>query len=86
VTTGYISIGSDSAGRRRVNVAPPGAGVAREITVVLLSDAAGDGEAEIAGIDVHSAAVLRVVQTCLPASHGGLTAAKVREAIANAGR
>ena len=37
------------------------------------------------GIDVHSPAVLRVVQTCLPASHGGLTAAKVREAIAHAG-
>jgi len=37
------------------------------------------------GIDVHSPTVLRVVQTCLPASHGGLTAAKVREAIANAG-
>lgn len=41
---------------------------------------------EAAGIDVHSAAVLRVVQTCLPASHGGLTAAKVRQAIADAGR
>ena len=40
---------------------------------------------EAQGIDVRSAAVLRVVQTCLPASHGGLTAAKVREAIANAG-
>lgn len=37
------------------------------------------------GIDVHSPAVLRVVQACLPASHGGLTAAKVREAIQNAG-
>ena len=37
------------------------------------------------GIDVHSPAILHVVQTCLPASHGGLTAAKVREAIANAG-
>lgn len=37
------------------------------------------------GIDVHSPAVLRVVQACLPASHGGLTAAKVREAISNAG-
>lgn len=37
------------------------------------------------GIDVHSPAVLHVVQTCLPASHGGLTAAKVRAAIANAG-
>lgn len=40
---------------------------------------------QAAGIDVHSAAVLHVVQTCLPASHGGLTVAKVEEAIANAG-
>jgi hypothetical protein len=39
-----------------------------------------------AGIDVHSPTILRTVQTCLPASHGALTAAKVREAIANAGR
>jgi hypothetical protein len=38
------------------------------------------------GIDVHSPAVLRVVQTCLPASHGALTAAKVREALNRAGR
>lgn len=38
------------------------------------------------GIDVHSPAVLRVVQACLPASHGALTPAKVREAIENAGR
>jgi hypothetical protein len=38
------------------------------------------------GIDVHAPAVLRVVQACLPASHGGLTAAKVREALGNAGR
>jgi hypothetical protein len=37
------------------------------------------------GINVHAPAVLRVVQTCLPASHGGLTAAKVREALNNAG-
>lgn len=37
------------------------------------------------GIDVRSPAVLRVVQACLPASHGALTAAKVREAIKNAG-
>jgi hypothetical protein len=33
------------------------------------------------GIDVHSPAVLRVVQACLPASHGGLTAARVRAAL-----
>jgi hypothetical protein len=35
------------------------------------------------GIDVHSPQILRVVQTCLPASHGALTAAKVREALQN---
>jgi hypothetical protein len=38
------------------------------------------------GIDVHSPAVLRVVNTCLPASHGALTPAKIREALKNAGR
>jgi hypothetical protein len=37
------------------------------------------------GIDVHSPAVLRVVQACLPASHGALTPAKVKEALNNAG-
>jgi hypothetical protein len=37
------------------------------------------------GIDVHSPAVLQAVQACLPASHGALTPAKVREALANAG-
>jgi len=37
------------------------------------------------GINVHAPAVLRVVQACLPASHGALTAAKVREALNNAG-
>jgi hypothetical protein len=37
------------------------------------------------GIDVRSPAVLRIVQACLPASHGGLTPAKVREALNNAG-
>jgi hypothetical protein len=38
------------------------------------------------GIDVHSPAFLHVVQACLPASHGALTPAKVREALNNAGR
>jgi hypothetical protein len=38
------------------------------------------------GIDVHSPAVLHVVQACLPASHGALTPAKVRAALNNAGR
>ncbi len=37
------------------------------------------------GIDVHSPAVLHAVQTCLPASHGALTPAKVAEALKNAG-
>jgi hypothetical protein len=37
------------------------------------------------GIDVHSPAFLQAVQACLPASHGGLTAAKVRAAINHAG-
>jgi hypothetical protein len=36
------------------------------------------------GIDVHSPAVLHVVQECLPASHGALTPAKVRQALADA--
>ena len=36
------------------------------------------------GINVHSPAVLRVVQACLPASHGGLTPARVREALNHA--
>jgi len=40
---------------------------------------------EAHGIDVRSPQVLRVVQRCLPASHGGLTAAMVRHAIAEAG-
>lgn len=37
------------------------------------------------GIDVHSPAVLRIVQACLPASHGALTMQKVAEALRNAG-
>ena len=36
------------------------------------------------GIDVHSPAVLRAVQACLPASHGLLTPAKVAQALNNA--
>ena len=37
------------------------------------------------GIDVHSPAALKAVQECLPASHGWLTPAKVRQAINRAG-
>ena len=36
------------------------------------------------GIDVHSPAVLRVVQACLPAAHGAITPADVRAAINHA--
>jgi len=38
------------------------------------------------GIDVHSPVVLRTVQACLPASHGALTPAMVREALNRTGR
>jgi hypothetical protein len=37
------------------------------------------------GIDLHSPAVLRAVQACLPASHGALTLAKVRAALNHSG-
>jgi len=52
-------------------------------------DPTAQGELSVAmvqahGIDVHSPAVLHVVQVCLPASHGALTPAKVREALNNA--
>ena len=40
---------------------------------------------EAQGIDVHAQAFLRIVQRCLPASHGALTPAQVRKAIAEAG-
>jgi hypothetical protein len=40
---------------------------------------------EAQGIDVHSHAVLRIVQECLPASHGALTPAKVEQAINGTG-
>lgn len=39
---------------------------------------------QAAGIDVHSPAFLQAVQSCLPASHGGLTPAKVRAALNHA--
>lgn len=53
-------------------------------------DPTAQGELSVAmveaqGVDVHSPAVLRIVRTCLPASHGALTMAKVNEAIRNAG-
>jgi hypothetical protein len=37
------------------------------------------------GIDVHSPEVLKIVKACLPASHGALTPAKIRESLNNAG-
>jgi hypothetical protein len=40
---------------------------------------------EAAGVDVHSTAVLHVAQTCIPASHGGLTMKKIRESINGSG-
>jgi hypothetical protein len=40
---------------------------------------------EAQGINIHDPAVLQAVETCLPASHGLLTPAKVREALAQTG-
>ena len=58
--------------------------------VARFPDPNAQGELSVAmvqaqGIDVHSPQVLHVVQECLPASHGALTPAKVREALSNAG-
>ncbi len=58
--------------------------------VTRFPDPTAQGDLSIAtvqaqGIDVHSPAVLRVVQACLPASHGELTPAKVAEALNHAG-
>jgi hypothetical protein len=51
-------------------------------------DAQGDLSIEMVraqGIDIHSPAVLQTVHVCLPASHGELTEAKVRQALREAG-
>ena len=58
--------------------------------VTRFPDPTAQGELTVAmveaqGIDVSSPVVLRIVQRCLPASHGALTMAKVREALRNAG-
>ena len=54
--------------------------------VARFPDPTGQGELTVAmvaaqGINVNSPQVLHVVQVCLPASNGGLTPAKVRQAI-----
>lgn len=56
--------------------------------VASFPDPTAQGELSVAmvaaqGINVNSPQVLRVVQACLPASHGGLTPAKVRQALSN---
>jgi hypothetical protein len=82
----------ESAAQQRTRLADElsFAGCMRRHGVSRFPDPTAQGELSVAmvqaqGIDVHSPAVLRVVQACLPASHGALTPAKVREAIANAG-
>ena len=55
--------------------------------VTVVDNASGDGSVEMVqaqGIDVHSPTVLHVVNTCLPASHGALTPAKVRASLQHA--
>lgn len=54
--------------------------------VTRFPDPTPQGELSIAsvqaqGIDLHSPSVLRVVATCLPASHGALTPARVGQAL-----
>jgi hypothetical protein len=66
------------------------AGCMRSHGVSRFPDPTAQGElsvemVEAQGIDVHSPTVLRVVQKCLPASHGALTPAKIREALNGAG-
>jgi hypothetical protein len=56
--------------------------------VTRFPDPTAQGELTVAsvqaqGIDVHSQKILQAIQACLPASHGGLTPAKVRAALMN---
>jgi hypothetical protein len=58
--------------------------------VIHFPDPTAQGELSIAmvqaqGVNVHSPSVLRIVQRCLPASHGALTAAKVAQALHDVG-
>jgi hypothetical protein len=58
--------------------------------VTKFPDPTAQGELSIAmiqaqGIDLHSPAVLRIVHTCLPASHGALTPAMVAQALNDLG-
>jgi hypothetical protein len=67
------------------------AGCMRRHGLSRFPDPTGQGELTVEmvqaqGIDVHSPAVLHVVQACLPASHGWLTPAKVRAALNETGR
>lgn len=56
--------------------------------VARFPDPTAQGELSVAmvaaqGINVNSPHLLHIVQACLPASHGGLTPAKVRQALNN---
>ena len=58
--------------------------------VTRFPDPTAQGELSVAmvraqGVDVHAPAVLTAVKTCLPASHGALTAAQIRAALNDAG-
>jgi hypothetical protein len=89
---GLIAPRQDTAQQTRIRVADElsFARCMRGHGVTRFPDPPAQGDVTVAmvqaqGIDVHSPAVLRVVQTCLPASHGWLTPARVREALHNAG-
>ena len=53
--------------------------------IVVLTSRVSVEMVQAQGIVLHSPAVLQAVQACLPASHGLLTPAKVRAALAHAG-
>ena len=88
---GHLSAPQDTARQRRTQIADElsFARCMRSRGVSRFPDPTAQGDLSVAmvraqGINVHSPAVLRVVQACLPASHGALTPVKVREALHNA--
>ena len=88
---GVIEAPQDTAQQTRTHIADElsFAGCMRSHGVPRFPDPTAHGDLSVQmvqaqGIDVHSAAVLRIVYACLPASHGALTPAQVRQALHDA--
>jgi hypothetical protein len=88
----FVAAPPDTAQHTRTHIADElsFAGCMRSHGVPRFPDPTAHGDLSVQmvqaqGIDVHSAAVLRVVYACLPASHGALTPAQVRQALHDAG-